>query len=482
MDTILDMFQMFGMEDLMEATKAGDVEKVEMLLESGMADVDAVDENGSTAFMWASQEGHKEIMHMLVEKKAKVNAQNKIKWSAFMYAASSGHVEIARHLLNECGADARVQDHIGGTPLRHAVIHRHVEIVKVLMTKHTLAELDDFLFRKNALLEASGMGNVEMIEYLVEQGADINEKNSEGTTPLMQCILRNQSKECVSVLLRLGADINVQDKDGFSPLVLAVIEGQTETVRLFLDAGASPTLSTTGGATPLILAAHFGFIDIARRLLSHNVPIDTQAKNGQNALIAASMHDHLDIVHFLVQHGASLHLRDKNNSTAFMIARQHNHVDIEQFLLSSLITSSSCLDLSKHNLTDTDVFEFSSLLASPHSSLSSLDLSFNLITYLPSTSLLSSLYLNPFLTFLSLRSNSLISSHLITSIEELTYRNLHNLSHISTSLQLRAFILIDILHIDRSTIPHYLISLLSSSLSSSPPAQFLLNYHLQKHR
>ncbi len=73
-----------------------------LLIEEGV-DVNAKANNGFTALMIASQEGHTEVANMLIEKGADVNAQNNDGYTALMLASKEGHKEIA-NLLIEAGA------------------------------------------------------------------------------------------------------------------------------------------------------------------------------------------------------------------------------------------------------------------------------------------------------------------------------------------------------------------------------------------
>ena len=62
------------------------------------ANVNAKEENGDTATMWASREGHKEVVQLLLKAKADVNAKNEYGMTAIKWASNNGYMEIVQLL------------------------------------------------------------------------------------------------------------------------------------------------------------------------------------------------------------------------------------------------------------------------------------------------------------------------------------------------------------------------------------------------
>jgi len=101
-------------DDLIEAARWGDLEKVKKLLDRG-ADVNARDKDGWTPLHWASVHGHLDVIKLLVERGADVNASNH-GWTPLHEAASRGHLNVVKFLV-ERGADVNARDREGRTPL-----------------------------------------------------------------------------------------------------------------------------------------------------------------------------------------------------------------------------------------------------------------------------------------------------------------------------------------------------------------------------
>ena len=95
------------------------------------ADVNAKDADGLTSLMKASDEGHVDVVRLLIERGADVNAANEEGWTALMYASSRGHVDVVR-LLIERGADVHVVDARGRTALDLAIRDGDDDVIELL--------------------------------------------------------------------------------------------------------------------------------------------------------------------------------------------------------------------------------------------------------------------------------------------------------------------------------------------------------------
>ncbi len=137
-------------QNLLDALKRGDKEAVEILLELGPNEIDINDEEcGVTPLHLASSIGYIDIIRMLLEKGADINAQDNYGQTPLYYASGQNNVEIVRMLL-EGGADIEAKDKSGETVLYQAVRSK----------------------------------NAEMIELLLNRGADIEAKDNSGETAL----------------------------------------------------------------------------------------------------------------------------------------------------------------------------------------------------------------------------------------------------------------------------------------------------------
>ena len=97
------------------------------------------------------------------------------------------------------------------------------------------------------LFIATMFQQVDVVEALVENGADVDAVGMKGSTPLAMAAL-GKSLAMVRILVKGGADMEKSDDSGSTPLLFAALTNSVEIVRFLLDAGASPTIVTLQAA------------------------------------------------------------------------------------------------------------------------------------------------------------------------------------------------------------------------------------------
>lgn len=134
-------------------------------------------------------------------------------------ASADGQVESVTRALQDDPNLIQSQDSSGYTALHHAAIGGHVDVVEVLLEGG--AQIDSVGSRgETALLLASSKGNYEVVRLLTEQGADPNKASADGKTPLHKAAIAG-SAETVETLLTAGADPATVDRSGRTALELA---------------------------------------------------------------------------------------------------------------------------------------------------------------------------------------------------------------------------------------------------------------------
>jgi len=113
-----------------------------------------------------------------------------------------------------------------------------------------------------------------VVQYLVENGADVNQFNIDGETPLL---IRSQYGylQVVQHLLEYGADVNRENNHGTTPLFMSSLHGHLQVVEYLIQNGADVNVGRNDGYTPLCIAIAANRIEVAKFLLSKNANIES---------------------------------------------------------------------------------------------------------------------------------------------------------------------------------------------------------------
>ncbi|MEW6347885.1 MAG: ankyrin repeat domain-containing protein [Thermodesulfobacteriota bacterium] len=159
------------------------------------------------------------------------------------------------------------------------------------------------------LVQAARNGHAELVKLLLSRGADPAARNNKRETALMAACQKGQS-DAVKLLLAAGAAVGVKDHEGFSPLAFAARGGHLEVVRLLLNKGAGMKCRTDSGKTPLMLAAGAGRKEVARFLFEKGSEINAKALDSSTAVTDAARRGHVEITRYLLGQGADISVKD----------------------------------------------------------------------------------------------------------------------------------------------------------------------------
>ncbi|WP_413289177.1 ankyrin repeat domain-containing protein [Bdellovibrio sp. HCB337] len=176
----------------------------------------------------------------LIKTKAKLNIRDSKGRTALLIATENDDVEIARALV-KAGADVNLQDDKLDSPLLYAGAAGRLEILKLI-----LADKPNFKvynrYGGTALIPACERGHVDVVKELLKTKIDINHVNKLGWTGLMEAIVLSDGgpkhQEIVQLLVDAGADLNIPDRDGVTPLEHAKRRGYKEIVKILEKAHA----------------------------------------------------------------------------------------------------------------------------------------------------------------------------------------------------------------------------------------------------
>jgi uncharacterized protein len=374
------------------AAEAGSSEVVKFLIER-KANLNSKDENGFTPLMIAAALGNLEIVKLLVEANAKVNIKSEHGDFALMSALENGHHEIYEYLLpfTSSGLVAQIDlgilstknktirakpskefirlinaisevsfkkddlnyhemeqvhrlilnvvncydtDLNGLTALHHSI--QNPEIIKSLLDNGFASVLNVCDNDGNtALISACISNSVEVVQLLLNAGADTEVKNLKSYTALMNTVEFSRSNEIIKLLYDAGANLEAQDIFGNSATTLAYANSKStylsqesqENVEFLISLGASTQKFLE---IDFICNAGKGNNNTIIEFINDGGNINCNGINGTSALKAAIVNNHIQTLNILLDRGATI----DNTSDCFISAVSNGYTEIVNKLIS----------------------------------------------------------------------------------------------------------------------------------------------------
>ncbi|GAA4649668.1 hypothetical protein GCM10023116_19460 [Kistimonas scapharcae] len=188
--------------------------------------------------------------------------------------------------------------------------------------------------------------NRARLSILINAGANLNQRDENGNTPLINATYIGRSPSSVNTLIRAGANLNLRDKHGHSALMIGAEWGNELCSIALIRAGADLNLQNKDGESALIHTARHNKIKIFEELVRGGADLDLQEKDGKSALMFAVIYTNIDIFKTLGKSGADLDLQDKDGESALMFAAK---TDRRTDICKALIRAGANLNLTNKN-------------------------------------------------------------------------------------------------------------------------------------
>ncbi|CEF67649.1 No mechanoreceptor potential C [Strongyloides ratti] len=417
----IDVFDELGRTCLHLAAMNGHVQLTHMLLRN-KAFVNSKTKSGESPLHLASQFGHTKVATVLLQDYgASIEAITLDNQTALHYAAKFGQLGVAQALL-AFGANPSAKDDKGQTPLHLAAENDYPDVVKLFLkmkqnNRQVLTAIDGNGFtcahiaamkgsyavvkelmmidkkmvlnaktktmEATALHMASAGGHTAIVKVLLKNGANSEDENAHGMTPLLlgaknghveilEAFDEVNWKRCskktglnalhiaayygntdfvIAMLKKVPANVRSEPpiynhlvvkefatEYGLTPLHLAAQSGHDGLVRMLLNQTGVQVdaTSTTMNVIPLHLAAQQGHIAVVGMLLSRSTQ-QQHAKDwrGRTPLHLASMNGHYEMVSLLIAQGSNINVMDQNGWTGMHYATKAGHLDVVKLFINS---------------------------------------------------------------------------------------------------------------------------------------------------
>ena len=330
--TPVDVRDALGSTPLLDAAWTGQTEIADYLIAHG-ADVNARHaEAGATPLQYAVLTGRAKMTRLLLTAGASLGSEYRDGQSLLHVAAARGYVPVI-DLLVEAKADMQALDANGNTPLDSAVLHNQPFAVNELLQRHANASYVHPLTGRGALHEACMRGFANLVQPLIDAGADPTARDRFGETPL-DIALAYKNGNVVATLLHLGQNLKESQKIAEETMESATLRGQTEIARILLDNGFDANKPSANGSSYLNDAALRGQKKMVQLLLDHGASLTARNASGGTALHDAALGGNAEVVALLLDRGAEIDDQEhESGATPLMMAASMGRVEVVTLLL-----------------------------------------------------------------------------------------------------------------------------------------------------
>ncbi|XP_072016181.1 E3 ubiquitin-protein ligase MIB1-like [Amphiura filiformis] len=245
--------------------------------------------------------------------------------TALQAASQNGHIDVIK-ILVRYQADLEMEDKDGDRAIHHAAFGDEPSVIEQLHRGN--ADLNARNKRRQTALHIGvNKGHYGVVKTLLDLGCHPSLQDSEGDTALHDAISKKRD-DILSLLLDNNADICVTNNNGFNALHHAALRGNPSAMRILLTRLPRPWIvdeKKDDGYTALHLAALNNHVEVAELLVHQgHANLDIQNVNQQTALHLAVERQHTQIVRLLVRAGSKLDIPDKDGDTPLHEALRHH--------------------------------------------------------------------------------------------------------------------------------------------------------------
>jgi len=273
-------------------------------------------------FLEACEDGNlKKIKEIFKKSKIDINYRNNSNKTGLIYASKNGHINIVKFLV-ENGADLNIQDINNNTALMFAIFYNNTEIAQYLITQGSDLSLRNI--HGSILHVAVCVDNLVIIDELYNRGCDLNDKDNNKNTCIFIATI-NKNYNIVKYLIKKSVDLNLVNnnlvkyksneyRENLSLLHICIRDDLIELLILFIKNKINLHIKNDNLETPLQYACKLNKITFVKLLLQSGANPNITSILNYSCLHCAIDNNNLEMIKLLIEYNADYNLKTLNYS------------------------------------------------------------------------------------------------------------------------------------------------------------------------
>lgn len=305
---------------------------VELLLNAG-SEVNAEDDELETPLSYTARSGTADVAKALLKAGANINSKDKDNSTPLYRASYAGNFDVVKELLAwEPAPDLNTQANEGWTAL-HAAFD-NPEITRLLLDVGADSSVnDDDGF--SPMLLSIRYGYSEVFKYHLQVELENHGVSSESISAALRCAVAQGRDEMLQLLIENGADVHGENEQGSTALHVAAHEGRIDLLRLLIEKGADVQKISDDWGSALTAAAQAAAFDCAKLLLENGAEVNAEGGKYHSALQAAAVVGDPDMIKLLLEHKADPNVVGGEFGTALLAASSESNMEPIRLLLEA---------------------------------------------------------------------------------------------------------------------------------------------------
>ncbi len=259
-----------------------------------------------------------DLLEFLIQNEADINIQDRRNNTPLHIALQNDNIDIAKILI-ENDADVSIENYDNISPFCLMLEKKYLDLVKLSILNGTDANLK--CQGEPIILDAIVSGQIDFLEFIIQNGADINVKDEYGFMPLDAYYLLDNNSVIKDILINKGAITGITDKNRSLYLGAAICFKNDKIIKQLVDDGVDIN-SAKFEDDELLL--HYAVINseikILKSIIEYGIDVNTKNDEGLTPLNIALDNKNNEIVELLIKNGANINEKNKSGYTPLHLA------------------------------------------------------------------------------------------------------------------------------------------------------------------